>query len=47
MTAGNRIVLSSDHAAIQLRQAIAAHIAAQEQVVVDIRTDDAGEHTLS
>jgi len=31
-----RIVLSSDHAAIQLRQAIAAHIAAQGLVVVDI-----------
>ncbi len=32
----NRIVLSSDHAAIELRQAIAAHIAAQGWVVVDI-----------
>jgi len=31
-----RIVLSSDHAAIQLRQAIAAHIAAQGWEVVDI-----------
>ncbi len=29
MTASNRIVLSSDHAAIPLRQAIAAHVAAQ------------------
>jgi len=37
MTAGNnRIVLSSDHTAIQLRQAIAAHIAAQGWVAVDI-----------
>ena len=36
MTATNRIALSSDHAAIQLRQAIAAHIAAQGWVVVDI-----------
>ena len=36
MTASNRIVLSSDHAAIQLRQAIAAHIAAHGWVVVDI-----------
>ena len=27
MTAANRIVLSSDHSAIQLRQAIAAHVA--------------------
>lgn len=36
MTANNRIVLSSDHAAIPLRQAIAAHIAAQGWEVVDI-----------
>ena len=36
MTASDRIVLSSDHTAIQLRQAIAAHIAAQGWVVVDI-----------
>jgi len=37
MTADNRIVLSSDHAAIQLRQAIAAHLAAQKTwEVVDI-----------
>jgi ribose 5-phosphate isomerase B len=36
MTASNRIVLSSDHAAIPLRQAIAAHIAAQGWEVVDI-----------
>jgi ribose 5-phosphate isomerase B len=36
MTASNRIVLSSDHTAIQLRQAIAAHIAAHGWVVVDI-----------
>ena len=36
MTASNRIVLSSDHTAIPLRQAIAAHIAAQGWVVVDI-----------
>jgi ribose 5-phosphate isomerase B len=36
MTANNRIVLSSDHSAIPLRQAIAAHIAAQGWVVVDI-----------
>jgi ribose 5-phosphate isomerase B len=36
MTAGKRIVLSSDHAAIPLRQAIAAHISAQGWVAVDI-----------
>ena len=47
MTASNRIVLSSDHAAIQLRQAIAAHIAANGWVGGRHRIDDAGEHTLS
>jgi ribose 5-phosphate isomerase B len=36
MTASNRIVLSSDHAAIQLRLAIAVHIAAHGWVAVDI-----------
>jgi ribose 5-phosphate isomerase B len=36
MIANNRIVLSSDHAAIQLRLAVATHIAAQGWVVVDI-----------
>lgn len=36
MTANNRIALSSDHTAIQLRQAIAAHVAAQGWEVVDI-----------
>ena len=36
MTADKRIVLSSDHAAIQLRQAGAAHIAALGWEVVDI-----------
>lgn len=36
MTTSNRIVLSSDHAAIQLRQAIADHIAADGWEVVDI-----------
>jgi ribose 5-phosphate isomerase B len=36
MTANNRIVLSSDHHGLQLRQAIAAHIAAQGWVAVDI-----------
>ena len=36
MTSNNRIVLSSDHAAIALRQAIAAHVAAKGWVVVDI-----------
>lgn len=36
MTAGKRIVLSSDHAAIQLRQTIAAHIAKQGWDPVDI-----------
>jgi ribose 5-phosphate isomerase B len=36
MTANNRIVLSSDHTAIQHRQTIAAHIAALGWVVVDI-----------
>jgi len=34
--ADNRVVLSSDHAAIPLRQAIAKHVAAQGWVVVDI-----------
>ena len=36
MTDATRIVLSSDHAAIDLRQAIAQHIAAQGWDVVDI-----------
>ena len=36
MTASNCIVLSSDHTAIQLRQAIAAHVAAQGWEVVDV-----------
>lgn len=36
MTTNNRIVLSSDHAAIGLRQAIAAHVAAKGWDVVDI-----------
>ena len=36
MTANKRIVLSSDHAAIDLRQAVAAHISAQGWEVVDI-----------
>ncbi len=36
MTAGNRIVFASDHAAIPLRQAIAAHVTAQGWTVVDI-----------
>lgn len=36
MTNSKRIVLSSDHAAIALRQAIAAHIGAQGWDVVDI-----------
>ena len=37
MTASNRrVVLSSDHSAIALRQAIAAHIADQGWEVVDI-----------
>ena len=36
MTPNNRIVLSSDHAAIVLRQTIAAHIAAKGFVAVDI-----------
>ncbi|CUJ84339.1 Ribose-5-phosphate isomerase B [Ruegeria denitrificans] len=36
MTATKRIVLSSDHAAIELRQAVANHIAAQGWDVVDI-----------
>ncbi len=36
MTAVRRIVLSSDHAAIPLRQAIAAHVAAKGWEVVDI-----------
>jgi len=36
MTTATRIVLSSDHAAIDLRQAIAAHIAKQGYEVIDI-----------
>ena len=36
MAPNNRIVLSSDHAAIALRQAIAAHVAAKGWVAVDI-----------
>ena len=36
MTPSRRIVLSSDHAAIPLRQAIAAHVVAQGHEVVDI-----------
>ena len=36
MTANTRIVLSSDHSAISLRQAIAAHVAAQGWTAVDI-----------
>jgi ribose 5-phosphate isomerase B len=36
VSADNRIVLSSDHAAIPLRQAIAAHLSARGWVVVDI-----------
>lgn len=36
MSASNRIVLSSDHAAIHLRQVIAAHINARGWVAVDI-----------
>ena len=36
MTTNNRIVLSSDHAAIALRQTIAAHVAAQGWEAVDI-----------
>ena len=36
MTAGNRIVLSSDHTAIPLRQAVAAHVASRGWEAVDI-----------
>ncbi|MCO6383372.1 ribose 5-phosphate isomerase B [Oceanicola sp. 502str15] len=36
MTADKRIVLSSDHAAIDLRQAVATHVAAKGWEVVDI-----------
>lgn len=36
MSTGNRIVLSSDHAAIELRQVLADHISAQGWEVVDI-----------
>lgn len=36
MTANTRIALSSDHAAIALRQAVAAHVAAQGWEPVDI-----------
>jgi len=46
MTASNRIVLSSDHAAIPLRQflpRILLHAAGGRRY----RADDAGEHALS
>ena len=46
MTTNNRIVLSSDRAGIQLRQVIAAHVAARGWVVVDIGPT-MPEHTLS
>jgi ribose 5-phosphate isomerase B len=36
VTANKRIVLSSDHAAIPLRQAVATHLAAQGWSVVDL-----------
>jgi ribose 5-phosphate isomerase B len=36
MTTSNRIVLSSDHTGVRLRQAIALHLAVQDWVVVDI-----------
>jgi len=36
MTPSTRIVLSSDHAAIALRQAVAAHVSARGWVAVDI-----------
>lgn len=36
MGANNRIVLSSDHSAVQLRQAIAAHIARSGWTCIDI-----------
>ena len=36
MTINNRVVLSSDHGAVDLRQAIAAHIKAQGWDVLDI-----------
>jgi len=36
MTTSNRIVLASDHWALQLRQAIAAHVSARGWVAVDI-----------
>lgn len=36
MTTNNRVVLASDHHAVQLRQTIGAHIAAQGWTVVDI-----------
>jgi ribose 5-phosphate isomerase B len=36
MTTSTRIVLSSDHAAIALRQAIAAHVIARGWVAADI-----------
>jgi ribose 5-phosphate isomerase B len=36
MSSNKRIVLSSDHAAIALRQAVAAHVAAKGWAVVDI-----------
>lgn len=41
MTTSNRIVLSSDHAAISLRQAVAAHVTALGWEVVDLGPDTA------
>jgi hypothetical protein len=46
MTTNNRIVLSSDHAAIQIRQTIAAHTAAQSWEVVDIGPNSAPTPSL-
>ncbi|MGJ4948618.1 ribose 5-phosphate isomerase B [Bradyrhizobium sp. HKCCYLS20291] len=39
MTTSKRVVLSSDHAAIQLRQAIAVHLARHDWEVIDLGPD--------
>lgn len=42
MTASRRVVLASDHNAIQMRQAIAAHIEAQGWTVIDLGPSEPG-----
>lgn len=47
MNTNKRIVVSSDHADIELRKKIAAHIAAQGWEVIDIGPTDISKHSLS